>query len=190
MYAVEGNDYRQMSCGDILDAVCAFGVKAVTLTGGEPLLHAGVEELLRLLSENGYMVNIETNGTVPCKWRYPGLFYTMDWKCESSGMSGKMWLENIATLGADDVLKFVVGSVEDLKETAGVVAELSRIKSQNAANNSACGMPHIFVSPVFGTLEYAKIVDWMISEQTMVENNARFQVQLHKVVWDPDMRGV
>ena len=190
MYAVEGNDYRQMSCGDILDAVCAFGVKAVTLTGGEPLLHAGVGELLRSLSENGYKVNVETNGTVPCKWRYPGLFYTMDWKCESSGMSGKMRLENIATLGADDVLKFVVGSVEDLKETAGVVAELSRIKSQNAANNSACGMPHIFVSPVFGTLEYAKIVDWMISEQTMVENNARFQVQLHKVVWDPDMRGV
>ncbi len=190
MYAVEGHDYRQMSCDEILDAVRTFGVKAVTLTGGEPLLHAGVEELLRSLSENGYMVNVETNGTVPCKWRYPGLFYTMDWKCESSGMSGKMWLENIATLGADDVLKFVVGSVEDLKETAGVVAELSRIKSQNAANNSACGMPHIFVSPVFGTLEYAKIVDWMISEQTMVENNARFQVQLHKVVWDPDMRGV
>jgi 7-carboxy-7-deazaguanine synthase len=51
-------------------------------------------------------------------------------------------------------------------------------------------MPHIFVSPVFGKLEYAKIVDWMLSEQTMVENDARFQVQLHKVVWDPDMRGV
>lgn len=191
MYAVEGNDYRQMSCGEILDAVRAFGVKAVTLTGGEPLLHAGVEELLRSLSENGYKVNVETNGTVPCKWRYPGLFYTMDWKCESSGMSGKMRLENIATLGADDVLKFVVGTVEDLEETAHVVAELSRIKScAVAAAEFSCGMPHIFVSPVFGKLEYAKIVDWMLSEQTMVENDARFQVQLHKVVWDPDMRGV
>ena len=191
MYAVEGNDYRQMSCGEILDAVRAFGVKAVTLTGGEPLLHAGVEELLRSLSENGYKVNVETNGTVPCKWRYPGLFYTMDWKCESSGMSDKMRLENIATLGADDVLKFVVGTVEDLEETAHVIAELSRIKSCAVATAGfSRGMPHIFVSPVFGKLEYAKIVDWMLSEQTMVENDARFQVQLHKVVWDPDMRGV
>ena len=191
MYAVEGDDYRQMNLNEILDAVKTFGVRAVTLTGGEPLLHEGAGELLQKLSECGYLVNVETNGTVPCKWRYPGLFYTMDWKCESSGMSAKMRMENLETLGAEDVLKFVVGSVEDLDETARVVDDLRQRKTRGCTDGKMSNtMPHIFVSPVFGKLEYEKIVEWMLSEKVMVQNNARFQVQLHKVIWDPDMRGV
>jgi len=196
MYAVEGSDYKQMSVGEVLAAVDAyrteFGVKCVTLTGGEPLIHEGVGELLAKFSEAGFEVNVETNGTVPCKWRLPGLFYTMDWKCKSSGMSSRMKIENLATLCKDDVLKFVVGSVEDLQETESVVAKLSQIldgSSQNLLSNSS-NMPHIFVSPVFGTLPYEEIVNWMLSSRVMTQNNARFQVQLHKVVWDPDLRGV
>ena len=91
MYAVEGPDFKLMSVGEVLAAVEAYrnesGVKCVTLTGGEPLIHEGVSELLTKFSEAGFEVNIETNGTVPCKWQLPGLFYTMDWKCKSSGMS-------------------------------------------------------------------------------------------------------
>ena len=195
MYAVEGHDFEQMNVLQVLDAVESYrgesGIQCVTVTGGEPLLHAGIGELLRALSENGFLVNVETNGTVPCKWHYPGLFYTMDWKCESSGMSAKMRMENLETLGANDVLKFVVGTERDLEETARVVDELSRRKSAvSAADKTSLGMPHIFVSPVFGKLKYEKIVEWMLSEKVMVQNNARFQVQLHKIVWDPDLRGV
>ena len=186
MYAVEGVDYKQMNVGEILAAVEACrtesGVKSVTLTGGEPLIHSGVEELLNALGEAGFEVNVETNGTVPCKWRLPGLFYTMDWKCKSSGMSDRMKMENLATLCKDDVLKFVVGSVEDLQETEGVVARLSLTSPDN--------MPHIFISPVWGELTNEQIVNWMVSSKVMTQNNTRFQVQLHKIVWDPDMRGV
>ena len=195
MYAVEGDDYRQMNVGEVVAAVESYraecGVDAVTLTGGEPMQHAEVDDLLRALSEKGFLVNVETNGTVPCKWRFPGLFYTMDWKCESSGMSAKMRMENLETLGAEDVLKFVVGSVEDLEETARVVRELHQRKTHGCVDGKTSNtMPHIFVSPVFGKLEYEKIVEWMLSEKVMVQNKARFQVQLHKVIWDPDMRGV
>ena len=187
MYAVEGNDYKQMSVAQVVDAINAYhsesGVKCVTITGGEPLLHAGTDELLQTLCDKGFEVNVETNGTVPCKYKHSNLFYTMDWKCKSSGMSGKMQIENIATLGKNDVLKFVVGSIEDLNETENVVARLAEIKGSNQ-------MPHIFVSPAFGTLEYEKIVEWMLSSKTMTKNCTRFQVQLHKVVWNPDKRGV
>ena len=196
MYAVEGSDFWFMNVGEILAAVETYrtetGVKCVTLTGGEPLIHADVENLLTALSEAGFEVNVETNGTVPCKWRLPGLFYTMDWKCKSSGMSDRMKMENLATLSKDDVLKFVVGSVEDLQETESVVAQLSQIverSSQNSLSKPA-NMPHIFVSPVFGKLPYEEIVNWMLSSRVMTQNNARFQVQLHKIVWDPDLRGV
>ena len=196
MYAVEGSDFWFMNVGEILAAVETYraesGVKCVTLTGGEPLIHVGVEELLTALSEAGFEVNVETNGTVPCKWRLPGLFYTMDWKCKSSGISDRMKMENLATLCKDDVLKFVVGSVEDLQETENVVAQLSQIverSSQNSLSKPA-NMPHIFVSPVFGKLPYEEIVNRMLSSRVMTQNNARFQVQLHKMVWDPDLRGV
>lgn len=193
MYAVEGDDYRQMSVAQVLETVGEFraesGVKCVTLTGGEPLLHPGVEELLAGLNRAGFLVNVETNGTVPCKWRMPGLFYTMDWKCKSSGMSSRMKMENMATLGAQDVLKFVVGTVEDLEEAESVVARLSQIKVQNADAKTG-GMPHVFISPVFGTLPNERIVEWMLFSKVMTENNARFQVQLHKIVWDPNLRGV
>ena len=182
MYAVEGSDYKQMSVAQILDAVKEFsGITHVTLTGGEPLIHQDVEDLLSLLSSNGYQVNIETNGTVPRKWHFPGLFYTMDWKCKSSGMSAKMKMENLETLGADDVLKFVVGTTEDLEETESVVKSLAEKKND---------MPHLFISPVFGNLSNEEIVNWLLGCSTMVKNNARFQVQLHKIIWDPDRRGV
>ena len=186
MYAVEGPDFKQMSVGEVLAAVDAYrnesGVKCVTLTGGEPLIHESVGELLTAFSDAGFEVNIETNGTVPCKWQLPGLFYTMDWKCKSSGMSARMKMENIISLGKNDVLKFVVGSIEDLQEAEGVVARLSLSSPDN--------MPHIFISPVWGELTNEQIVNWMVGCKVMTQNNARFQVQLHKIVWDPDMRGV
>ncbi|SHK36177.1 7-carboxy-7-deazaguanine synthase [Fibrobacter sp. UWT2] len=182
MYAVEGSDYKQMSVTQILDAIKEYsGITHVTLTGGEPLIHQDVEELLRQLSGNGYRVNIETNGTVPCKWHFPGLFYTMDWKCKSSGMTAKMKMENLETLGSNDVLKFVVGTIEDLKETENVVKSLAEKKSD---------MPHLFISPVFGNLSNDEIVNWLLGSRTMVENNVRFQVQLHKIIWEPERRGV
>ena len=196
MYAVEGSDFWFMNVGEVLAAVEEYraesGVKCVTLTGGEPLIHADVENLLTALSEAGFEVNVETNGTVPCKCQLPGLFYTMDWKCKSSGMSARMKMENIISLGKNDVLKFVVGSVEDLQEAESVVAQLSQIveRSLQKSASEPSNMPHIFVSPVFGKLPYEEIVNWMLSSRVMTQNNARFQVQLHKIVWDPDLRGV
>ncbi|PWJ65104.1 7-carboxy-7-deazaguanine synthase [Fibrobacter sp. UWB15] len=182
MYAVEGGDYKQMNVTQVLDAVKKFsGITHVTLTGGEPLIHQNVEDLLSQLSGNGYRVNIETNGTVPCKWHFPGLFYTMDWKCKSSGMSVKMKMENLETLGSEDVLKFVVGTIEDLEETETVVKSLAEKKDD---------MPHLFVSPVFGNLSNEEIVNWLLNSNIMVKNNVRFQVQLHKIIWDPERRGV
>ena len=201
MYAVEEFDFKQMNVGEVFEVVDAYrresGVHCVTLTGGEPLIHEGVADLLRTLSVAGFEVNIETNGTVPCKWRLPGLFYTMDWKCKSSGMSSKMKMENIVTLCKNDVLKFVVGSVEDLQEAEKVVAQLTQFAERLLQSSSLLqesllvnGMPHIFVSPVWGKLTNEEIVNWMLSSSVMTQNSARFQVQLHKIIWDPDRRGV
>jgi len=55
---------RDMTAGEILEAVLALGCGSVILTGGEPLLQAGLETLLALLKSRGLWLGIETNGTI------------------------------------------------------------------------------------------------------------------------------
>ena len=102
----------------ILESIAKIGCLRVTLTGGEPLFRAGMNDLIEALSWGGYHVNIETNGSVPIEpcCSLPGVFVTMDWKCPSSGMLGSMLESNLKKLTYNDVLKFVVATKEDLEE--------------------------------------------------------------------------
>ena len=66
----------------------------VTLTGGEPLLHPGVEELLALLNEDpALQVHVETNGSVDLRWwkkQFPWVSFVVDFKLPESGEMEKM----------------------------------------------------------------------------------------------------
>ena len=70
----------------LLERIHRFPWKRITITGGEPMLHP-LHHLCTALGEEGYDINIETNGAVPL-WRErpEGVFYTMDFKCGGSGM--------------------------------------------------------------------------------------------------------
>lgn len=187
-YACEGNDYVELTIEEILNDVEKFNIPQITLTGGEPLIHSHVYELIDELVDNDYEVNIETNGSVPLDhiqdrrqedWVYRDhTIVTMDWKCKTSGMTDEMLESNLKLLKPQDALKFVVGSKEDLDQMKEVVTSFYK---------STLVSPNIFVSPVFGKIEPSTIVAYIL------ENNlhyVRTQVQLHKIIWDPDMRGV
>lgn len=173
-YAQEPQE-SNMSLHDILEAVSQSGCGRVTLTGGEPLFRGYMQELIQELSWLSYHVNIETNGSIilPDCVTLPGVFVTMDWKCPSSGQNGSMKSENLKKLTLVDVLKFVVATEEDL-------AEFKRIYEQNLVCTYV-------LSPVFGAIEPKALVEF-IKENKM--NNAMVQVQLHKIIWDPNERGV
>lgn len=173
MYAVEGTDYTDMTVDDILEEVKLLSCNRVTLTGGEPLLQKDAIDLINVLIFNRYEVEIETNGAVDIL-NYVGsnTTITMDWKCPSSGMVDRMNQRNLAMLRSSDVLKFVVGSLEDLHE-------MKRVSKQTQAQ--------IFVSPVFGNIEPKDIVQYVLDNELY---NVRVQLQLHKYIWDPDMKGV
>lgn len=173
---VQGKDDAEVLTEDeLVDRITAFPWKRVTLTGGEPLLH-NVKDLLWRLCVLGYEVNIETNGAVPLlKKRFANVFYTMDWKCPSSGENSKMLKENLALLTRYDVLKFVVGNETDLNEMKRVVTEYKN------------GNPLFYVSPVYGEIESAEIVEYIKRNYL---DNVCVQVQLHKIIWNPDARGV
>lgn len=151
------------------------GSKNITLTGGEPLTQ-DVHELISLLPRSE--INIETNGSVDLApyCDYPNVFFTMDYKCPSSGMEDKMRHENFKLLRARDCLKFVVGDIEDLEKAESICREY----------NPPCP---VYISPVYGKIEPMVIVDYMKVNLVLCEN-WRVQLQLHKYIWNPSKRGV
>lgn len=181
-YACDGDEYTEMDSYEILQKVSSYKLSRVTLTGGEPLLDPQVYSLIKLLSISNYEINIETNGSILLEnvdyIRYrshkDNIMITMDWKSISSGMSDKMIEENLNLLRNTDVLKFVVGTQEDLEHM-----KMLLITHHIAAN--------VFVSPVFGKIDPKEIVEFLVENHM---NNARIQLQLHKFIWDPNMRGV
>lgn len=163
----------EMTPAEVFEEIKKHHYKRVCLTGGEPLLQKELGELLRLLRD--YTVTIETNGSVElCPPNLSlGHSFVMDMKAPSSGCSGQMRFENFNLLTPRDEIKFVVGSREDYEWTKRVI-------------NNYYKEGTITISPVYGKIPYADIIQWMLDDRL----DARFQVQLHKLIWDPDRRGV
>ena len=176
-YGYEGNDYKEMTVDEIVQECMCLNCPGITLTGGEPLIHKDVNILIKNLLVNGFEVNIETNGSVDVellKFLYPQVVITMDWKCPSSGCENKMSIARLKDLKRNDVLKFVVGSKEDLEVC----------KSIYNTQELECS---IFISPIFGKIEPSEIVDYMLENNMM---GCRVQLQMHKFIWNPNKRGV
>lgn len=170
--------YTEMSKEEIAAYIMGTGVRNVTLTGGEPLLQKGAQELIELLMEKGLSVEIETNGSIdisPFTGKRRPIF-TMDYKLPGSGCEEDMFLENFRLLDARDTVKFVSGSLGDLERARYIMEKYSLTER--------C---HVYISPVFGSIEPRNIVDYMIEHHM---NDVRLQIQMHKVIWDPDKRGV
>lgn len=165
------SDGREISAEEIADAVKDY--RNVTLTGGEPLLQ-DCHELLSLL--RSHEVNIETNGSITLDeyLKFPNVFFTMDFKCESSRMVDAMSYSNLKILREKDVLKFVVGDENDLEQARAICKEFNPKSA-------------IYISPVFGEFDLVRIVDFMKRRHM---ENWRVQVQLQKIIWSPSKRGV
>ncbi len=175
-YACDNDGYATMSIPQILNTVKGMFCKNITITGGEPLISPGVYDLIRELIIRNYEINVETNGTIDPAFRTSSdlLFYTVDYKTNASGMSSKMNEKVFENLSSHDVLKFVVASEEDLNQALEVVEKFSP-KAQ------------IYVSPVFGEIEAKQIVAYLLEHCLW---DWKVQLQLHKVIYDPDARGV
>ena len=156
------------------------GISNVTVTGGEPLIQPNIVPLLETLCGDGRYVEIETNGSadvsevLKIKGNRPAL--TMDYKLPSSGMESFMRTENFVLLEAKDTVKFVSGSLADLERALEIIRKYGLI-----------GKCAVYISPVFGKLKPAEIVDFMLSNKL---NGVNVQPQMHKFIWDPNMRGV
>ncbi len=171
--------YELVSAEELVEYVKSTGVKNVTLTGGEPLLQADIAHLIKLLGEAGAEVEIETNGSVPLKnivSLAPRPAVTADYKLPSSGMEKYMLTENFSYLTLQDAVKFVVGDMCDLARAEEII--------NGYGLKEKC---RIYFSPVFGKIKPVEITEFMKERKL---NGVRLQLQLHKIIWEPDMRGV
>ncbi|SCZ01204.1 radical SAM protein [Alkaliphilus peptidifermentans] len=162
-----------MSVEEVVSQIKTYGYKRVCLTGGEPLLQDEVRVLLSRLED--YEVNIETNGSIDINKfpLNPKHRYTMDIKAPSSGASNSIFYENFTNLRKNDEIKIVIGSREDYLWMREIIKKFHQL-----------GV--ITVSPVFGEIDPQKIINWILEDNL----DLRFQLQIHKIIWNPDERGV
>jgi 7-carboxy-7-deazaguanine synthase len=164
-YAFGGGQW--MTLDEILASVAAYGAKHVCVTGGEPLAQSRCQALLTALCDAGFDVSLETSGAIDVSAVDPRVCRVVDIKTPGSGEQNRNMLENLAVLGADDVIKFVICGRSDYEWSRDFVRAHPELVST------------IFFSPSFTELPAGQLADWIIEDRLPV----RLQVQLHKVLW-------
>jgi 7-carboxy-7-deazaguanine synthase len=159
----------------IIGEVRAYQTTLVEVTGGEPLLQKEVYPLVTRLLDEGFRVLIETGGSLPINLLDSRVIVIMDLKPPGSGMTHTICWENLACLKPNDEVKFVISDRTDFDWAKSVLAE------NPSLNNRA-----IHFSPVTGELPARTLSEWIIQENLPV----RLNLQLHKLIWDQEMRGV
>lgn len=165
----------EMSHGEILAEIEKVGCKIVEFTGGEPLLQRAVYALITELLDREYTVLVETGGSINLSNLDPRAIKVMDIKCPASGMQDKMDFANIALLTGRDEVKFVILDRNDYDYAQNIIEKYDLTSKTN-----------LLFSPVYGNLDLKTLAEWILEDKL----NARFQIQLHKYIWGPDVRGV
>jgi 7-carboxy-7-deazaguanine synthase len=171
-YAFHGG--REMTQDAILAEVARFPCRLVLLTGGEPLLQHDLPALARRLLERGYEVTLETHGQRPLDALPEGVVRIVDVKTPDSGEVATD-LAYLDRLSPRDEVKFVVSSQADFAWSREVIRR-----------HALEGRVQVLLSPVWGKVEPRELAAWMLASGL----DARLSLQIHKVIWGTDARGV
>ena len=166
-YAFTGG--KKIALDAIINEVRQYRCRYVTVTGGEPLAQPNCLELMSQLLDNGYIVSLETSGALDVAQVDPRVIKVMDIKTPSSGELAKNRYENIRYLTPKDQVKFVIGNSEDYEWSKAVLIEYKLTE--------CC---EILFSPVMGQQNPTELAEKILQDSLPV----RFQIQLHKLLWD------
>ncbi len=171
-YAFHGG--RDLSREEVLAEVARHPSKLVLLTGGEPTLQRDLPALASDLLARGYEVAVETHGQRPLEALPRDVVRIVDVKTPGSGevTTDFGYLDRLAP---HDEVKFVVCSEADWRWSEEVVRR-RRLE----------GRVHVLFSPAWGRVEPKDLARWLLESGL----DARLSLQIHKLVWGPDVRGV
>ena len=168
----EGKD---MDIGDIMSEIQQWDCNLVEVTGGEPLFQEECIDLLNELVISKYEVMLETGGSLSISDVPNEVIKIVDFKCPSSGMEKKNLWSIVDDLQPHDEVKFVIGNREDFDWAKNRIEEYSLDK-----------ICTLLFSPTFGEIDPQQIVEWILAENLPV----RIQMQMHKMIWSPEEKGV
>jgi 7-carboxy-7-deazaguanine synthase len=171
-YAFHGG--TEMSRAEVLAEVARHPARFVCLTGGEPVLQKELPELAGELLERGYEVSLETHGQRPLESIPRGVKKIVDLKTPGSGEEHRDFRE-LARLAEGDELKVVVCHEDDFRWALEVIDRLGLWDR----------VPVLF-APSFGQVAPQDLARWVLDSK----RPARLQLQLHKVIWGAEARGV
>ena len=178
-YAFHGGE--KMTLDAIMAEAESIGTPLVEITGGEPLVHRNAFILAARLLEAGFTVLVETSGAIDVSPLDPRVHRIMDLKCPGSGESSKNLWSNLDHLTGGDEVKFVIRDRADYEWARAVVRDRGLDRRLEEGTLRA-----VLFSPVWGDLEFRELAEWVLEDRLPV----RYQLQLHKLVWGPDVAGV
>lgn len=172
-YAYEGGE--EIGEEEIIERAVRSHLDLVCVTGGEPLVQAGVFSLVPGLIDRGFTVLVETNGSMSIAGMDRRAVVIMDMKTPKSGMSDRMDLGNLKRLKRSDQLKFVIADRGDYEWARDMIV-----------NRDLPDLCTVLMSPAFGLLHPRNLVRWILEDRLSV----RLNLQLHKYIFGPHERGV
>jgi 7-carboxy-7-deazaguanine synthase len=165
----------EMPIDEVLAAVANHPAKLVEVTGGEPLEQEEVYPLMTSLLKGGYTVMLETGGHVNIARVPKPVIKIIDLKCPDSHEGHTVRWENIDLAEPHDEFKFVISSRADYDWSKAAYLEKLR------------GRPNtVLFSPSHDDLPAVNLARWILEDGLPV----RLQLQIHKYIWGPDVRGV
>ncbi len=162
-----------MAIEEIVQTVLNFDVPLVEITGGEPLMQRETPDLANALLEAGLVVMIETNGFYDIGVLPDEVIKIVDVKCPSSGEGTSFKEINLSRIASKDEIKFVIGSRDDYLWAKSFVEK----------HDPLC---ELIFSPSWEECTPRELTEWVIEDKLPV----RIGIQLHKIIWDKEMRGV
>ncbi len=168
-------DGKDLTVDRIIEKVKSYNCNLVEITGGEPLLQDEVYSLMEKLCDSNFTVMLETSGSLSIENVDERVINVLDFKTPSSKMDKKNDFKNIGFLKQTDEIKFVIGSLEDYIWSKEIVEKYHLDKKAK-----------ILFSSVFGQVTHKELVEWILKDNL----NVRYQLQMHKYIWDPDKTGV
>jgi len=173
-YAYEKGE--KMEIDHIIRKVSGFKCRWVEVTGGEPLIQSDTPMLVSKLLDNGYVVMMETNGSLDISRVDPRCIKVLDIKCPSSNESKKIDVKNLKKLRSKDQIKFVIGNHEDYTFAKNIISSHCPDFPGN----------RILFSPVYGKMPTDKLAEWILKDHL----NVRLHLQIHKYIWPDKEKGI
>lgn len=164
-----------MTVDEVVETVRGHGCSLVEVTGGEPLAQAATLDLLAYLVADGYETLLETSGALPIAGVPAGVRRIVDFKTPDSGEGSRNDWSNVEALRPGDEVKFVISSRRDYEWARDVVR---RHRLHERAT--------VLLSPAWESDVRRSLADWLLEDRLP----ARYQLQLHKLIWPGVQRGV